>query len=102
MKRLLPAAAYVALGLAAIVACCTPTSARADSYLFERSYYSHAPAKPVVVGHRAPTGGPQFTRPQGWSVTSSYRYQNAQIRVGGQLVDQIIYRDGYVQFQEKY
>lgn len=102
MKRFLPSAARAALGLAAVCCGSAATSARADSYLFERSYYSHAPAKPVVVGHRAPTGGPQFTRPQGYAVISSFRQQQAQIRIGGQLVDQTIYREGWVQFQEKH
>ena len=75
--------------------------AEADSYLFDRSYYSHAAAKPVVIGHRAPTGGPQFTRPQGAAVTSCDRYQRSQIRVGGQVVDQLIYWDSWFQVQGK-
>jgi hypothetical protein len=76
--------------------------AEADSYLFERSYYSHSPAAPVVIGHRAPVGGPAFTRPQGVAATSGYRWQRSQIRVGGQVVDQLNTWDSWVQFHEKY
>jgi hypothetical protein len=94
-RFLLSATLVVACGLA-------QTPAEAGSYLFERSYYSHAPAKPVIIGHRAPTGGPQFTRPQGAAVTSGYRWQRSQIQVGGQVVDQLNYWDSWIQFQGKY
>jgi hypothetical protein len=97
MKRfLLSAAAAVAL-LGASIA-----PASAESYLFERSYYSHAPAAPVVIGHRAPVGGPQFTRPQGMAASTGYRWQRSQIRVGGQVVDQLNTWDSWFQVQGKY
>lgn len=95
VRFLLSATLVVACGLA-------QSRAEADSYLFERSYYSHAPAKPVVIGHRIPTGGPQFTRPQGMAVTSGYRWQRSQIRVGGQVVDQLNVWDSWIQVQGKY
>jgi hypothetical protein len=94
MKRFFAAAVVAALGLA--------SAAEADSYLFERSYYSHAPAKPVQLGYRAPVGGPQFTRPQGMAAQSGYRWQRAQIRVGGQVVDQLNLWDSFIQVQGKY
>ena len=75
---------------------------RAGGTLFERSYYSHAPAKPVVIGHRAPVGGPQFTRPQGIAATSGYRWQRSQIQVNGRVVDQLNIWDSWIQLQGKY
>jgi hypothetical protein len=95
MKRL-PATA------ALLVAVASAFPAEAGSYLFERSYYSHTPATPVVIGHRAPVGGPAFTRPQGAAVASGYRWQRSQIRVGGQVVDQLNTWDSWFQFHEKY
>jgi hypothetical protein len=91
------------LSVTLVVACGLATArAEAGSYLFERSYYSHGPAKPVVIGHRVPTGGPQFTRPQGVAASGGYRWQRSQIQVGGQVVDQLNTWDSYIQFQGKY
>jgi hypothetical protein len=97
MKRFFAAAASAVVLLGAWIA-----PAGADSYLFERSYYSHAPAAPVVIGHRAPLGGPAFTRPQGMAASTGYRWQRSQIRVGGQVVDQLNTWDTWIQFQGKY
>lgn len=91
------------ISAALVVACgASATRAEAGSYLFERSYYSHTPEKPVQVGPRAPIGGPQFTRPQGVAATSGWRMQRNQIRVGGQIVDQTYIWDTWIQFQEKH
>ncbi|MBL9090142.1 MAG: hypothetical protein JNL96_02890 [Planctomycetaceae bacterium] len=99
MKRLLCATA------AAVVAVCGALPrAEAGSTIFERSYYSHAPAKPVEVGpqaHRAPVG-PVFSRPQGFAVNSGYRLQRSFIRVGGQIVDQTYNWDSWVQQTNKW
>jgi hypothetical protein len=92
MKRFLATAVVVAFA----------ARAEAGTYLFERSYYSHSPAAPVVIGHRAPIGGPAFTRPQGAAVQSGYRWQRSQIRVGGQVVDQLNTWDSWIEFHEKY
>ena len=76
----------------------------AGSTIFERSYYSHAPAKPVEVGpqaHRAPVG-PVFSRPQGFAVNNGYRLQRSFIRVGGQIVDQTYNWDSWVQRTNKW
>ena len=91
------------VGLVCLVACgSAAASVEAGTYLFERSYYSHAGSKPVAIGHRAPTGGPQFTRPQGVAVTNGYRYQRSNITVGGQVVDQLNSWESWIQFQGKY
>ena len=94
MKRLIASATVVVALLGGF--------AEAGSYLFERSYYSHAPASPVVIGHRAPVGGPLFTRPQGAAATSGYRWNRSNIQVGGQVVDQLNTWDSWVQFYGKY
>lgn len=100
MKRLFFAAApAVALLFGSL-----PAAEAGNNYLFERSYYSHAPAKPVEIGpqaHRAP-GGPFFTGPRGVAVNSGYRLQRSFIRVGGQIVDQTYEWDTWVQSSAKY
>lgn len=98
MKRLLIAAACVAAAV-----CGALPRAEAGGYLFERSYYSHAPAKPVEIGpqaHRAPVG-PVFSRPQGVAVNSGYRLQRSIMRVGGQVVDQTYNWDSWIQTTNK-
>ena len=77
MKRTLLAAALV---VAAVLG--ASPRAEAGSPIFERSYYSHAPAKQVEVGpqaHRAPIG-PAFSRPQGFAVNSGFRLQRSMMR----------------------
>jgi len=96
MKRLLMSAALLATASA-----CLPHAAEAGSWLFERSYYSHTPVEPVRLGHRPPSGGPAFTRPQGGAVQAGYRWDRSQIRVGGQVVEQIQSWDSWFQVQGK-
>lgn len=103
MKLLLsPSFARAALALAALFA--AVPSAEAGNYLFEQSYYSHAPAKPVQIGpaaHRAP-GGPFFTGPRGVAVNSGYRLQRSQMRVGGQVIEQTYNWDTWIEGSAKY
>jgi hypothetical protein len=95
-RRTLAAAAAVALLLA------STATTEAGGYLFERSYYSHAPAKPVQVTPRVPAGGPQFTRPQGFAASSMVRYNYSRIVVRGRTVEQTYGWDGYFQHQAKF
>jgi hypothetical protein len=98
MKRYVIAAACLAAAVLGALPC-----AEAGGYLFERSYYSHAPAKPVMIGpqtHRAPLG-PVFSRPQGVAVNSGYRLQQSIMRVGGQVVDQTYNWDSWIQTTNK-
>lgn len=97
MKRILLATALAVAACGGGASCC-----EAGSYLFERSYYSHKPEQPVQIGHRAPTGGPAFTRPHGIAATSGLRRQYTQIQVGGRVVDQLNQWDTWVQFHGKY
>lgn len=77
--------------------------AEAGSNLFERSYYSHAPAKPVQIGtHRGPPGGPMFTKPQGVAATGGIRWNYSQIRVKGRVVEQTYSWDTWLQTQGKF
>ena len=102
MKRSSPSICTRAIVLLVALLGCLRTRAEAGSYLFERSYYSHAPSSPVVIGHRMPVGGPLFTRPQGAAATSGYRWNRSNISVGGQVVDQLNTWDTWVQFYGKY
>ncbi len=97
MKRFFASTALVVVLLGGLL-----NSAEAGSYLFERSYYTHAPSAPVVIGHRMPVGGPLFTRPQGAAATTGYRRQFSNIQVGGQVVDQLQTWDSWIQFYGKY
>ncbi|MCE9605627.1 MAG: hypothetical protein K8U03_12100 [Planctomycetia bacterium] len=99
MTRILSAAA-----LAVVVVLGALPRAEAGNYLFERSYYSHAPAKTVEIGpaaHRVPTG-PYFSGPRGVAVNSGYRLQRSIMRVGGNVVDQTYNWDSWVQSSSKY
>jgi len=95
-RRALAAAAAVAILSA------SADSGTAADYLFERSYYSHAPAKPVQVTPRMPAGGPQFTRPQGFAAQSMVRWNYSRIVVRGRTVEQTYGWDGYFQHQAKF
>jgi hypothetical protein len=88
-------AAIAAFGISA-------APSEAGSYLFERSYYSHAPAKPVEVTPRVPAGGPQFTRPQGFAAQGMVRRNYSRIVVRGRTVEQTYGWDGYIQTQAKF
>src|SRR5689334_22188765 len=95
-RRVLAATAAVAL----LFVSAAPSEA--GSYLFERSYYSHAPAKPVQVTPRVPAGGPQFTRPQGVAAQGMVRWNYSRIVVRGRTVEQTYGWDGYYQTQAKF
>jgi len=82
LKRLLGVAVLLAIGLSSTGA------AAAESWMFERSYYSHKPETPVQVGRRA-RGGPFYTRPQGAYFNGGFRRLRSTINVGGYVYDNL-------------
>jgi hypothetical protein len=82
MKRRL----FVALVLLSGLGFASP--ARAENWMFERSYYSHQPATPVAIGRRA-RGGPYYTRPQGAYFNGGFRRMRSTINIGGLVYDNL-------------
>src|SRR5262245_30722452 len=76
MKRVLPVALLLAWALV------ISPSAFAESWIFQRSYYSHEPPAPVRIGPRA-WGGPYYTRQRGEYVRSGFRNLNSTINIPG-------------------
>lgn len=76
-------------------------AAAAESWIFNRSYYSHDPVRPVRVG-RATAGGPVFSRPQGAYATSGMRWINSTIPLGRWGTDRIMVRETWGQHGEQY
>lgn len=67
----------------------TAATAQADnSWMFQRSYYSHQPVEPVAIGRRA-RGGPYYTRPQGAYFNGGFRRLRSTINIGGQIYDNL-------------
>lgn len=94
LQRVL-AATVIALSLA----CAAP--ARADSWIFGNSYYTHTPAAPVQIGPRA-VGGPYYTRQRGEYVRSVQRWSYSPIIVGGGIYDNLMIRSGWIQYGAQY
>ncbi len=65
-----------------------PAAQADNSWMFQRSYYSHQPAEPVAIGRRA-RGGPYYTRPQGAYFNGGFRRLRSTINVGGQIYDNL-------------
>jgi hypothetical protein len=73
-------------------------SARAASWIFQPSYYSHDPVVDVKIGpERYHFAGPNFTRPQGEFIRSGYRSVQGIIQVGNSGTDQLQYFESWVQ-----
>jgi hypothetical protein len=88
----------VAAVLSAILAA---TSAKADSWVFLPSYYSHDPVAPVQIGPRY-EGGPYYIRPQGEYVRSGYTHTQTTISVGSQGTDTFNYYESWIQAGGQY
>ncbi|MBS0211053.1 MAG: hypothetical protein JSS27_19080 [Planctomycetes bacterium] len=72
-----------------------PVAARAESWAFGPSFYSHsAPAQPQWV---VPSRGPFYTQPPGFYVRSGYRNVRGFINVGGQSFEQMNVWESWVQ-----
>lgn len=70
----------------ALIALTTP--ARAGSWIFRRSYYSHQPVTPVQVGVPS-SRGPYYVRPAGAYYNGGYRYLRSNIVIRGQVFDSL-------------
>jgi hypothetical protein len=80
------------------------SSARADSWIFQPSYYTE-PTQPVVrIGAErfCVLGGPFYTPPQGAYVRAGWRNSINQIQVGNQTWDQTNVWDSWIQVGAQY
>src|SRR3989442_15309899 len=68
-----------------------------ESWIFQRSYYSHDPITSVRIADPAVHGGPYYTRPQGVYVRSGWRYGNNIINMGPMGSDQTNVWESWVQ-----
>jgi hypothetical protein len=84
----------IAVALAAFVL--SADESRGESWIFQRSYYTHDPVTKVRVGPQA-TGGPYYSPVRGEFVRGGYRYLRSQIRVGGMVFDQYNEWDSWIQ-----
>jgi hypothetical protein len=87
--------------LCTLLALLAADSARAESWMFRRSYYSHNPVTHVRIGRQYATG-PIFTRPQGEYVSGSYRHVHSTISVGGQTHDHLNLYESWIQVGAQY
>jgi hypothetical protein len=77
------------------------SSASAESWIFNRSYYSHSPTTGVRIGRQV-ASGPLFTRPQGEYISTGWRNMRSTIQVGGQVFDQTNIWESWVQGGQKF
>lgn len=68
---------------------CAPGQGARPSWVFDQSYYSHDPVQAVRIGARPSTGGPLFSRPQGFYFSGGNRQVRSRIQIGGQTFDQL-------------
>src|SRR5688500_20314794 len=81
----------------ALAVCASGSTARADNWIFARSYYSHQPVTPVEIGRRPPPGGPFYTRQQGEFVRSGFRNVRSRTVVGGRRYDPAQFSERWIQ-----
>ena len=74
----------------------TSASASAESWIFQRGYYTHDPVNKVRIGPQA-SGGPYYSPVRGAFTRSGVRILRAQIRVGGMVFDQYNEWDSWIQ-----
>ncbi len=79
-------------------------SARADSWIFQPSYYTQEPAPVVKIGaaRYLVLGGPFYTPPQGEFIRSGYRNAINTIQVGNQTFDQSNILESWIQVGAQY
>ncbi len=76
--------------------------ARADSWIFQRSYYTHDPVTDVRIGRQTTVGGPYYSRPQGQYIRTGTRYINSTINVPGYGSDQYNVYESWIQYGQQY
>jgi hypothetical protein len=89
---------FVAVALTALF---SGGAAKADSWVFLPSYYSHNPVAPVQIGPRY-EGGPYYIRPQGEYVRNGYTHTQTTISVGSQGTDTFNYYESWIQVGGQY
>lgn len=82
--------------LVLLASCMAPALARADSWVFQRSYYSHHPGVPVRIGVK-PAVPSYYPRPTGIYVNSGFRNLRSTIRVGGRVYDNLNVWESWIQ-----
>lgn len=87
--------------LALLAILLTTASASAESWIFERSYYSHHPVVPVETQRRA-VGGPYYSRPQGEFVRGGFRLNRNTIIANGRVYEQGWFVESYIQTGGQY
>jgi hypothetical protein len=100
--RKLGMTATFAVALAAAVSFASP--ARADSWIFQPSYYTQEPQPVVRIGaaRYLVLGGPFYTPPQGEFIRSGYRNSINTIQVGNQTFDQVNLLESWIQVGSQY
>ncbi len=76
--------------------------ARAGSWVFQRSYYSHEPIVPVETGRQSPLRAPYYTRPWGVYTRSGFRQHRTNIRVRGRVFEIANHWDTWYQTGSQY
>ncbi len=98
MKRLIRKPLFFAAVFSAML---VGASAKADSWVFLPSYYSHDPVTPVQIGPRY-EGGPYYIRPQGEYVRSGCTHTQTTISVGSQGTDTYNFYESWIQAGGQY
>jgi hypothetical protein len=73
-----------------------PAAAQAESWIFQRGYYTHDPVNKVRIGPQA-SGGPYYSPVRGQFTRTGVRILRSQIRVGGMVFDQYNEWDSWIQ-----
>jgi hypothetical protein len=87
---------FLRLTLLATLLLATSASANAESWIFQRGYYSHDPVNKVRIGPQV-SGGPYYSPVRGAFTRSGVRILRSQIRVGGMVFDQYNEWDSWIQ-----
>jgi hypothetical protein len=73
-----------------------------NSWVFQRSYYSHDPVTEVRIARPNVSGGPYYTRPTGAYIKSGFRNLNSVINVGNAGADVTNVWESWIQTGEQF